>query len=436
MSEKKKPAYIARAGSVRVPVYRTADGRFYLAYRLFNADKRRQEIFREKAKAVERADEVALAISNSQADVLTLTSADRDNYRLAVLALAPLGIPLHAAISEFVEARRIAGGISLIDAAQFYAKERIEKPHCPPTVKVVEMLMAQLADDRRSDVYTGQLGRDLEAFAKFRPNLTECAEDCIREYLRGLKTTRGTARKPAGEPVSARRRDNVREAIMRLLTFARAKKLIAKDVENPVDNIPRLSTGSEVSTYSPTQLSEILGYFSAHDTDWLPWAALAAFAGMRTSEVLRLDWSAIKWDAQTIAVPGKVAKKVRISRQTPLLPALQAWLAPYRLATGPVIPDKWGDKSSAQCDALKRLRRDLKWKTWDNNALRHSFGSYRLAIVKSYAQVSLEMGNSPAKVREHYNDPKPEAEAAAYFAIMPGEAAGKITPFRGATGAA
>ena len=43
----------------------------------------------------------------------------------------------------------------------------------------------------------------------------------------------------------------------------------------------------------------------------------------------------------------------------------------------------------------------------------------RLAVVKNYAQVSLEMGNSPAQVREHYNDPKPEIEALRYFAILP-----------------
>lgn len=44
-----------------------------------------------------------------------------------------------------------------------------------------------------------------------------------------------------------------------------------------------------------------------------------------------------------------------------------------------------------------------------DNANRHSFGSYRLAIVKNYEQVALEMGNSARKVRENYNDPKPEA---------------------------
>jgi hypothetical protein len=29
------------------------------------------------------------------------------------------------------------------------------------------------------------------------------------------------------------------------------------------------------------------------------------------------------------------------------------------------------------------------------------------------------MGNSPAQIREHYNDPKGEAEALRYFSIVP-----------------
>ena len=50
----------------------------------------------------------------------------------------------------------------------------------------------------------------------------------------------------------------------------------------------------------------------------------------------------------------------------------------------------------------------------------------RPAVVKSYAQVSLELGKSPAKVREHYNDPKPEIEALRYFAVLPTEAVRNI----------
>ena len=45
-------------------------------------------------------------------------------------------------------------------------------------------------------------------------------------------------------------------------------------------------------------------------------------------------------------------------------------------------------------------------------------GNYQQA-AKSYDQVALEMGNSPRKVREDYNDPKPETEGIAYFALVP-----------------
>jgi len=36
------------------------------------------------------------------------------------------------------------------------------------------------------------------------------------------------------------------------------------------------------------------------------------------------------------------------------------------------------------------------------NALRHSFGSYRMEQIKNEGQVALEMGNSPKVVKDHY----------------------------------
>jgi hypothetical protein len=39
---------------------------------------------------------------------------------------------------------------------------------------------------------------------------------------------------------------------------------------------------------------------------------------------------------------------------------------------------------------------------WRHNALRHSFCSYRLADVKSAAQVALEAANSPQMIFQHY----------------------------------
>jgi hypothetical protein len=71
-----------------------------------------------------------------------------------------------------------------------------------------------------------------------------------------------------------------------------------------------------------------------------------------------------------------------------------------------------------------------------HNGLRHSFCSYRLAITKSAAQVSLEAGNSPKMLFESYRELVTEKAAQEYFGIFPekkvtkgkGKGAGKTSP--------
>ena len=52
-------------------------------------------------------------------------------------------------------------------------------------------------------------------------------------------------------------------------------------------------------------------------------------------------------------------------------------------------------------------------------AVRHSFASYRLAVVKSADQVALEMGNSPTKLFQNYREIVTEPTAATWFSIVP-----------------
>lgn len=61
-----------------------------------------------------------------------------------------------------------------------------------------------------------------------------------------------------------------------------------------------------------------------------------------------------------------------------------------------------------------------------HNALRHSFCSYRLADVKSAAQVALEAGNSPQMIFEHYHELVTEKAARAWFTIRPEAAKAKL----------
>jgi len=58
---------------------------------------------------------------------------------------------------------------------------------------------------------------------------------------------------------------------------------------------------------------------------------------------------------------------------------------------------------------------------WPRNVLRHSFISYRIAIVKSADQVALEAGNSAAIIFKHYRELTTEDVAREWFSILPKE---------------
>ena len=62
----------------------------------------------------------------------------------------------------------------------------------------------------------------------------------------------------------------------------------------------------------------------------------------------------------------------------------------------------------------------MGWKKigrWPNNALRHSFVSYRVAQSQNVAQTALEAGNSPAMIFENYRELVTKEEAARWFSI-------------------
>ncbi len=71
---------------------------------------------------------------------------------------------------------------------------------------------------------------------------------------------------------------------------------------------------------------------------------------------------------------------------------LSEWLAAYRVKNGALF-----DK-----DPRKRIVKIVRLSdvTWKRNALRHSFGSYRMEQTKNEGQVAREMGNSPKVAKD------------------------------------
>jgi hypothetical protein len=56
---------------------------------------------------------------------------------------------------------------------------------------------------------------------------------------------------------------------------------------------------------------------------------------------------------------------------------------------------------------------------WPKDCLRHSYGSYRNAIVRSLPQVAEEMGTSVDMLHRHYHNPRPAEEGEKWFELLP-----------------
>jgi integrase len=121
--------------------------------------------------------------------------------------------------------------------------------------------------------------------------------------------------------------------------------------------------------------------------------------------------------AQKVVRVGADKAKTASNRIVPLSDEAIAWLTPCR-DTGNVCSDR-------QSKYARQVAEKLGVE-WPANGLRHSFGTYRLALVKSAAQVALEMGNSPKMVFQHYRKPVTEQDAKLYFSIAPKTAANVV----------
>ena len=147
------------------------------------------------------------------------------------------------------------------------------------------------------------------------------------------------------------------------------------------------------------------------DFDLVPFFSIGAFAGLRHWEMLRLTWADINLEEGHILVAAEKAKTAQ-RRIVAIQSNLALWLAPYRQLSSRICA----------CGYMSNvLRGDYgnRNRFRPKNGLRHSYGSYRLAQTKNAAQVSLEMGNSPRMVFQHYREVVTDKQAQQWFRIVP-----------------
>ena len=164
--------------------------------------------------------------------------------------------------------------------------------------------------------------------------------------------------------------------------------------------------------FTPDQLKKIL---EAAPSDLLPALAIQAFAGVRTAEILKMEWSEIDLVGGYINVS---ATKSKTAKRRPIAIAsnLADWLRPYAAKTGPI----WSKKISAYHIAIRELLPQAELKEWPANGLRHSFASYHLAKHQNAAKLALDMGHTSARmIFDSYREVVRPEEAERYWLIAP-----------------
>jgi integrase len=396
-SKRGGPLATVKFGSAVVPIYRTTSNgrtRYILSYH--RDGKRMRQIFTDLPTAKKEALFVAQRIQSGMQQVTDIKPHERESYVAAVGLLQKSGLPLVAAVEDYVRARDLAGTESLTAMADEYGRLFRKVVRNATTGQVVAELIKTREQDGASKVYLGQLRTTLNRFAaQFPGAILEIAGADIDGWLRGLD-------------IAAVTRNSMLRCVKVLFSFARTQNYLPEERATAVDQIQLVRVKSDdVTIFTPETMAKIL---HAAPPALIPILAIGAFSGIRMAELNRLDWSAVDLDRRIIEIRAGQAKTAS-RRIIPIPDNLDAWLRPLTRKGKVVYAKELQTHVPALCRALGL--------EWPRNVLRHSYISYRIAQVKSADQVALEAGNSPSIIFKHYRELTTEDQADAWFGILP-----------------
>ena len=387
--------------------------------------KRVRRKFSDLAKARREAELIAIKLANGETEALKLTGGDRADYVRAMQKLREWkpGVDLNLAITDYVAVmRRLPEHVSLSEAVEFYLKRHPIGLPAKTVREVVDELIASKTSAGKSGVYIKDLTSRLGAFAdSFQLRITSVSGKQIEEYIRALKTL--NSNESQRRSLAGRTQNNIRRLVSTLFKFAIKRGYLPKD-HDEISGVEKASVDSgEIEVFSAAELQKLFaacltpvkerGKWRTRE-EMIPYLAVAAFCGLRAAEIMRLDWSEIHLTGTEKFVEVTAGKAKTASRRTvPITDNCAAWLERYVKQSGPVINLSRADKQ------LFLYLAEKSGVAWKHNGLRHSFISYRLAVVKDVGQVSLEAGNSPGMVFKHYRQLVRESEAKEWFGIMP-----------------
>ena len=386
-----------RVGGVSVKVYRGTrqNGSVYYVVADYSHGKRKRRTIKSEDRALSEAKRIARKISQGE-----VVAAQIDHKQAASLArsldlLAPTGDCLELSAARYAEAVQLLDGRGhlLIACVEEYTRRHPSNIKPLTVDEAVERFLKSKSTQDLSTRYLSDLKQRLQRFgASFRCSITHITPNCIKNWLESMKLA----------PQSIR---NYRTVLNTFFEYHRKNGCV---IENPIDLVESVKVHQpEKAIYTSNEMRLLI---DAADEKFMPYLLIAAFAGLRSAEIQRLCWADVK--KESIIVSAEKAK-TRSRRIVPMLPNLRKALIPYRLESQKIWESSTALLSRTQQETARRA--GIIWKA---NALRHSYASYRLALIKDENQVAYELGNSGNIIHRHYKELVEESESKEWFSIL------------------
>lgn len=376
----------------------------------YSGGKRHVKKFNDLDRAKSESKNILQMLIDGKSEATELSGRDREVYLQAAKALNNYdpSLDIDTAVQRFLRAEQKMQGLGfhIEDAVREFAQRQhlVVKPQ--RIIDIVEELIETKRKAERSELYI----KDLNKLRKFGNTFEIFAHDLsltmLQKYIDGL-----------GAP---RTQINHLRQIRTLYGFAIKRKYVQSEMLEIIEGVELpAEPNSTAEIFTPEELSEMLATCPSKLT---PWLAIASFCGLRTAEIQRLDWSEVDINRKIVTVKAEKAK-TGSRRVVPMPDAATQWLALHNKREGRVAYYSNGNKFTERIVESVNQARKAKANTnsfkWKKNALRHSFCSYRLAVLKNAAQVAYEAGNSATMIFKHYHELVMPEDAEKWFSIYP-----------------
>lgn len=305
-------------------------------------------------------------------------------------------------------------GLSLVQAVAL-SKKHVHSPAGKVTVRdAVKLLVAEKESENLRERSVRDLHNRLDIFAQTfgERQVADIAQSEVADWLRDL---RGVSDKSV-EGLSPRSKKNYLITVRTFFNWVIAKGY--RGSENPATSIstpkidweaPSILTVPEAEKLLTSARTEQKGRLLAS-------VVLGLFAGIRSNEITRLDWSAIDLEEGIITIGPQIAKKRRL-RVLELMPNCITWLKKIENKTGRVAPGRY---TVRWADFVKKAGFP-DWGENRSNAMRHSFGSYHYALHADAAKTAAMLGHkaNDQVLFDSYRSLARKKDAELFFSITP-----------------